>query len=162
MQENVTDIVRNIWQSVLGLDVEANEGATGDPRHPDALMACIQISGAWSGIVAASVSEALSRKLAAAMLAMELNETSPDDARDCLGELVNMIGGNLKAVLPAPCALSLPWVTTGAEYSVSFPHCSLHSQLPFRSEGEPMHITIFKADAAPPAAKDGAGTASAS
>jgi hypothetical protein len=34
--------------------------------------------------------------------------------RDVAGEVANMIGGNLKALLPEPCRLSLPKVTKEA------------------------------------------------
>ena len=34
----------------------------------------------------------------------------PDDVVDAVGELVNMIGGNVKSLMPAPCTLGLPMV----------------------------------------------------
>src|SRR5690349_23131599 len=38
------------------------------------------------------------RRAAAAFLAMEMDEVSTDDVADTLGELVNIVGGNVKAI----------------------------------------------------------------
>jgi CheY-specific phosphatase CheX len=42
-----------------------------------------------------------------------------EDARDGLGELCNVLAGNLKPMLPAGVALSAPSVVAGADYSLS-------------------------------------------
>ncbi|MCU0705946.1 MAG: chemotaxis protein CheX, partial [Fimbriiglobus sp.] len=41
-------------------------------------------------------------------------EVTPAELADALGELANMVGGNLKALLPDGCRLSLPSVEPGA------------------------------------------------
>src|SRR3546814_11558410 len=45
------------------------------------------------------------------MLAM--SEITPEDVTDAIGELVNMIGGNVKSLMPEPSILSLPMVAAG-------------------------------------------------
>ncbi|TIC83622.1 chemotaxis protein CheX [Nocardioides sp. GY 10113] len=48
------------------------------------------------------------------MLAMGDDEPLDDaDLADAVGELVNMVGGSLKSILPGPSALSLPTVAAG-------------------------------------------------
>jgi chemotaxis protein CheX len=111
MNESVTDIVSSVWQALFGLEVTPVVPPPPDPDAKELLSACIRISGAWSGAVVARVSFDLARRTSAIMLAQPLADTTIDDARDCLGELVNMFGGNLKALLPGPSWLSLPTVT---------------------------------------------------
>ena len=41
-----------------------------------------------------------------------------EDVRDSLGELANMVGGNLKSVLPPGVALSMPSVVDGSDYAL--------------------------------------------
>ena len=41
---------------------------------------------------------------------------SKDDVSDTLGEVVNMIAGNLKSVLPAGVVLSIPSVVEGRDF----------------------------------------------
>ncbi len=55
----------------------------------------------------------LARTLAMAMFAIPEREVSADDVRDALGELANIVGGNVKGVLAMSTVLSLPVVTTG-------------------------------------------------
>lgn len=150
MTETVTEIVSSIWQSLLGLDVTPGEVPSREPDGVDELTACIQISGAWSGVVMASFSAALSQKVASVMLDLDEAEATADDARDCLSEIVNMIGGNLKATLPAPCSLSLPWVSAGGKHSVSVPHCSVVNEVQLVSEGSGLVVTILAANPGSP------------
>jgi CheY-specific phosphatase CheX len=44
--------------------------------------------------------------------------TIDDDVRDALGELANMLAGNLKSVLPGGAVLSMPSVIEGSDYSL--------------------------------------------
>ncbi len=146
MSETVTEIVSSIWQSVLGLEVTPGEAPSRELDRADQLTACIQISGAWSGVVMASFPAVLSHKIASVMLDLNEAEATTEDARDCLSEIVNMIGGNLKATLPAPCSLSLPWVSAGGKHSVSVPHCSVVDEVQLVSEGSGLVVTIMAAD----------------
>jgi chemotaxis protein CheX len=56
------------------------------------------------------LSPALARRLAREILQIEAASTDDAGVRDVAGEVANMIGGNLKALLPEPCRLSLPRV----------------------------------------------------
>jgi hypothetical protein len=71
----------------------------------------VDVRGPWNGAVVIttgrSTAEQLSREL--------LKEHAPpvlddEDIEDGLGELANVVGGNVKAVLPGPSALGLPEV----------------------------------------------------
>ena len=41
---------------------------------------------------------------------LDAQEVEPDEVADAAGELVNIIGGNLKTLLPTPSKLGLPEV----------------------------------------------------
>jgi chemotaxis protein CheX len=82
-----------------------------------AVSASIALSGAFCGVLRATFSEPLARALAGTMMAQEPAESTPDDLRDVTGELVNIVAGNLKAVLPSPCQLSLPQVQDALTHS---------------------------------------------
>jgi chemotaxis protein CheX len=41
-----------------------------------------------------------------------------DDVRDVLGELANMIGGNMKSCMPTGVRLSMPTVMEGRDYDL--------------------------------------------
>jgi chemotaxis protein CheX len=50
-------------------------------------------------------------------MGLPLPEEVNDDVRDTMGELANMLGGNLKSLLPRGVVLSMPSVVAG-DYSL--------------------------------------------
>ena len=74
------------------------------------LEAWVKISGAWDGEVVLAVLGASAPEFAAAMLGVPSSEVTTDDTVDALCELVNMIGGQVKATFPPGCRLSLPLI----------------------------------------------------
>lgn len=104
--------IAEIWQLILCQDVEPSAEPLG--VWPESLLGCVQITGAWRGTVSIEMPTSLARRLTATMMALDdPSEATPDLVKDALGELVNMFGGNVKAVLPPPCYLSLPAVGPG-------------------------------------------------
>jgi chemotaxis protein CheX len=107
--EDIQGIVENVWLSTLGLGVEPTPPLVEPPS--DAVMARVDIDGAWDGTVLVRCALPLAREVAAIMFHTEPegeNGATPLQVSDAIAEIVNMIGGNLKALLPQPCALALP------------------------------------------------------
>jgi hypothetical protein len=75
----------------------------------------VRITGAWEGMVQLVCADVLARPAAAVLFGLEVQTATPDLVHDALGELTNITGGNLKALLPEPCYLSLPAVTPASE-----------------------------------------------
>jgi chemotaxis protein CheX len=99
--------VEMITTEVWGSAVAAGSGsvATGArPGRGDALaVGAVRISGAWDGWVTLEVPVATASRVAAAMLGLAGGEPDAADVSDAVGELANIIGGNVKSLLPAPC-----------------------------------------------------------
>lgn len=120
-----------VWETVL----------SGRPEpHPEIpaggnqfVSACVNISGAWNGSVAMRCDAALATKAAAVMFGLGDAEPSAVDVQDALCELTNMVGGNVKALLPEPSHLSLPSPLAEAGDSRENPRSRLISCVPFRS-----------------------------
>jgi chemotaxis protein CheX len=76
------------------------------------------------------------------MLALEESDGAVSDAdvADAVGELVNMIGGNVKSLMPGPSALSLPVVAAGrvARSSDSVEVCRLDASW----AGDPLLVSV--------------------
>jgi chemotaxis protein CheX len=111
-REDLQRIVTDVWQQVLGLEAAEAPPPTGDDAW---LTACIQITGAWRGAVIITAPPAVARAAAVAMFQLAPTAIGDDEARDALGELANMVGGHVKALLPGPSQLALPVVTPGRE-----------------------------------------------
>ncbi len=74
------------------------------------LAASIEIEGAWKGEVMFFCSESLAHRITAHLFEIEPAEVSREDVSETLGEINNIISGNLKRLLPEPCHLSVPSV----------------------------------------------------
>jgi chemotaxis protein CheX len=108
--DDLRAIADQVWSSYLDLDgssplvpVVAAVGASD-------VSAAVSVTGSWQGHVVVSCSTGASRNAAAALLGIELEDVTIEDVSDAIGELANIIGGNVKSLLPQPCALSLPQV----------------------------------------------------
>jgi chemotaxis protein CheX len=66
------------------------------------------------------------------------------DVCDAFGELANMIGGNLKAVLPHPVHLSMPSVVQGADYSMHICRTITVSRQAFLCEMGAFWVTLVE------------------
>jgi hypothetical protein len=62
------------------------------------------------------------------------------------GELTNITGGNLKALLPEPCYLSLPAVADGSDYGLWILDSRLRTQLTFNCHDHPFQVTVLERD----------------
>jgi chemotaxis protein CheX len=114
--ENVFRIAESTWSMILGLELaRGKEPATGGPT----VSATVAISGAWEGRATLTCPLALADRAAARMFGIAPGTAKPDQVSDALGELANIVGGNVKALLPEPCKLSLPRVETGSGYARS-------------------------------------------
>ena len=52
-----------------------------------------------------------------ACVMFQVDEASPEEVRDLLGEMANLVGGNIKGMLPGPSRLSLPVVAPPVDHS---------------------------------------------
>ena len=105
-----------------------------------ALTASVSMTGEWPGHVAVACSEAFASRFASRLF---LTDTvSEADVVDAIGELANVVGGNVKSVVPGPNVLSLPHVVRGTEY---LPSAVETVRLDLCWEGEPLRVTVWAA-----------------
>lgn len=108
-------IVHNVFETMLGLEVEALP--PGPPSH-STLTAAVQFTGDWKGAVLLRCTEAQALAFTASMLQTDAPLAVDDEVMDVLGELANIIGGNLKSLLSPGVGLSMPIVVEGSDYMV--------------------------------------------
>jgi len=117
----LNEIAERVWSMVLGMKLSpvACDPARAEAR--DFVLGKITISGNWSGSVTLGCSPKLARDAAAAMFGKKAAETEPDEIRDALGELTNMVGGNFKTLLKGEHRLSVPDVVGTVPYGEVVP-----------------------------------------
>jgi chemotaxis protein CheX len=140
--EDLFAIAEQIWASYL--DAEGtNPLSPAPPTAPSRdVCASVSVTGAWRGHIVVSCSMPAARNVAGALLGADVDDVTPEDVTDALGELANIIGGNVKSVMPEPSALSLPVVlidgNTGWPSAVEV--CRLNGEW----LGEPIAVQVLE------------------
>jgi chemotaxis protein CheX len=109
-EDDLKVIAEQVWSSYLDLDGSSPLLPIPHDKPASDVTASVSVTGAWRGHVLVSCSEAAAKHVGAALMGIEYDEVVEEDVADALGELANIIGGNIKSLLPEPCALSLPHV----------------------------------------------------
>lgn len=139
---DLQSIMDDCWSTFLG-NIEPL-----DPVAPSDVdlgwTAAITVTGGWQALVLMQFSEVAATEVAQRMLGMGPDETPvQEDLTDSLGELVNVIGGNVKSLMPGPSQLSLPLVAQGT-VSASVPGRELveSTRLDVIWLGQPVRLSI--------------------
>jgi chemotaxis protein CheX len=105
--ETVQSIADEVWPSLVG-DGEAFVPVPVPPPA-DVVSAWVDIIGPWTGSVVVTCAPATAAALTESVLMTRPPEVVDDeDVADALGELANVLGGNIKSVLPGESRLGLP------------------------------------------------------
>ncbi|HVC25808.1 MAG TPA: chemotaxis protein CheX [Acidimicrobiales bacterium] len=137
--ETIAEITQTFWGAYLP-DAGDLIPAVGLPAIED-VRSRVDIDGAWTGCVEVSCSMAVARKIASVMFAAEPSEIAEADVRDAVGELVNVVGGNIKSILPAPTSLSVPILDDGGEWRFA---AELESEVLLAWAGEPIVVRVWR------------------
>jgi chemotaxis protein CheX len=138
---DIEGITRMIWATLFDLPLELGDALEFVPKS--SVTSCVQIDGGWDGALVVKCPLALAQTLTAQMFEVE---STPDlnDVRDALGELANMLGGNVKALLPAPSQISLPAVAVGSDYELSVVGTNEVASVSFNCDGQPLLVTLLQ------------------
>jgi CheY-specific phosphatase CheX len=139
-ETDIENITRTIWDSLFDCPLERTE-----PRHlggDSVVTGCLQINGAWQGAVLLQCPVVLAASLAAMMFRSEERPTT-DHIKDALGELANMIAGNVKALLPETSHLSLPAVALGSDYELNIIGTTVLLMASFRCREQILTVTLL-------------------
>ncbi len=142
LEEEIRQVAETVWESVLGVNLVRQ---TAIPPAPARVVSgCVQFTGAWEGAVTIECSAEFARQAAATMFGVDLSAASVSDTQDAIGELANMTGGNVKALLPEPCRLSLPTVVEGNDVTTRVPGGELITSVAFECQGTPLVVRLLK------------------
>ncbi len=101
------DIMGDLVESLFGAEeLRPFPVLVGEPEAP--VGASISIAGGWNGSLVLRISRRLAEHVAARLFLLPDGSATDADVLDVLGEIVNVVGGNVKALLPGPNRLSLP------------------------------------------------------
>lgn len=113
------------------------------PDGFEGVTAIISLDGEFQGAVVVHCATTLAVRLTA-----DLFDTgsAPEvaDVQDAIGELANMIAGNIKSILPHPCSLGLPVVAFGRDYQLQVMGTETAGEVQYESEGDRLRVLLVR------------------
>jgi len=112
-RDDLAQIVQSVFRTMMDMEVEP----VHTPWEPsqDRITAEVQFMGGWHGATLVECCGQPARRFAQHFMGIPLPESIDDDVRDVMGELANMVAGNLKSLLPRDVDLSIPLVVEGSD-----------------------------------------------
>ena len=144
LEKEISQLMQAIWEDFLKLGITVNPAGPPPGGEGLNLTSCLHITGAWEGVVALRCSQALSEKIAGTMFGVEPREATEEQIVDAVGELTNITGGNLKALMTPPCRISLPIITKHSGSPIHVPGGKLVSEIAFKAEGEDFVVSVLE------------------
>jgi len=144
LEEEILEITETTWQAMLGLDIYLRALPASMGQVDGYFTGKVEISGAWAGAVLLHGSRQLAAAAAAVIFSHEPGGGPEQDSMDAMYELTNIIGGNIKSLLPEPCVLSLPSVEATTEEHLEILGMERMSELLFDCQDQPLFVSVWQ------------------
>jgi flagellar motor switch protein FliN len=130
------DSVIELFDVMLSMAVEISDTETLSGSDITRYMGSLTFAGEVLGNLSLQVSESFSGEMAGAMLGLEPGETqTPEEIKDVIGEVTNIIGGNLKAAFEdsgLKCRISPPNITSGTDFKFQTANMDRYERFSFQ------------------------------
>lgn len=140
-RQGIRDVTTSVYETML--DLPLRSAAASTTPGSGSFTAAVYYAGAWKGALLLECSPQQVMDWGARLMSLA-PPVSLEDARDGLGELTNVIAGNLKALLPPGVGISLPSVVQGSDYSLRICGGNLTESLCFEDPTGPFRITLVE------------------
>lgn len=141
-EQMTVQIVRDVFETMLRYNI--HESSDAYCTRPNQVTASVFFAGEWKGAVLLECSQCQARLFGSRLMSIPEPAEMDGDVRDGMGELVNMIGGNLKSVLPPGVSLSMPAVLEGPEYAYKICGSNQTARFSFRGAAGTFWVTLVQ------------------
>ena len=107
LEEGLAEIVGVVWERMLGLHSERSTQPV-EASSAECYMARVEWQSDTAGTLVIECPDALLREAAAVLFSLDSEDATEADLFDTLGELINVIAGNARALFEGDPAFSLP------------------------------------------------------
>ncbi|BDC51781.1 hypothetical protein F183_A40960 [Bryobacterales bacterium F-183] len=141
-RDQAAQMFEDVFRLMLKLEVNTLPDST--ELIPSQVTSAVYFAGAWNGATLLECSMPLALEFTRRLMPDCNPQGFDDDVQDAMGELANIVGGNLKPLLPDGVALSMPSVVQGTNYSMRLCGNHSHIRLPFVCDEGRFTITIIE------------------
>jgi chemotaxis protein CheX len=139
--EELSQVVESVFQTMLQLPVE--QSFEVPPPQGEMVTAAVYLTGGFQGAVLLHCPPWQACGLAAQFLGKTPPSAVDDDVLDVMGELANMVAGNLKCTLLPGTHLSIPSVSQGRDSTLRLCGSRPVQRMGFRTPLGPVWVTMF-------------------
>lgn len=145
LNEKIIESTKEIFTSMIMMDIEVAGDINADsPTLEDSISGVIGLAGRHKGVLAVHLPFAVARAITGSFLGMDVEEIN-EDVEDAIGEVANMLGGSVKAILTEKgrdIELSLPSTIIGRNYDFQSSKDAQISVIPFQCESGMFYVEV--------------------
>lgn len=141
----ITNSVNKVFDTMLSMSVEFSDADF--VMDGERIVGSVSFAGKVMGVISINVGNTFAREMTAAMLGMETDEIESDEeVFDVIGEVSNMIGGDLKSRFcdaGLDCQLSIPTTTSGSNFKIDLQGWIKHESLIFYNGTNSASVEVY-------------------
>lgn len=145
LNEKIIESAKEIFSSMMMMEIAVHgEQTTKSMALKESISGVIGLAGTHKGVLAIHIPNKVAMAITSAFLGMDVDEMS-EDVEDAVGELANMLGGNVKSILSEngrDISLSLPSTITGQHYDFQPTKEAERIIIPFRCDAGEFAIDL--------------------
>lgn len=143
LRGDLVSIVQDVFQTMLAMEATPDDQPIGESGTP-VVTACMHMSGPWKGAVLLQCHLPAACEFTATLQGIGKPSGADDDVKDAMGELINMVAGNFKAVLGGGIHLSLPVVVEGSDYRFRILGGEETTRVGFQTDAGPVYVSLIE------------------
>lgn len=143
--DEILTVTENVFTTMIGSPVELDTETSNLAEHSP-ITGLVHIAGKWSGAVMVQTTGQFATIAASRMLAIDEADVQKADHQDTMAEIANMIGGNIKSLVPGPSVLSLPTVTTGDDFDIRIFGTHVVNTVAMIADGQQLRVVVSQGD----------------
>jgi chemotaxis protein CheX len=140
----LANATNDIFDTMLSMKIEVFDVSSNAISEKDRIVGSVGFAGEVIGCMNIHVGYTFAKTIAGAMLGEEPTNIEEEGVLDVVGELSNMIGGDVKSRLcdaGLMCSLSIPTTTSGSDFTIETQGWFRHERLAIRSD---QHVAIIE------------------
>lgn len=146
LQGFVSTAVKEVFDTMLSMEaadfVTDAEAVVSGNR----IVGSVGFAGRATGCINLHFTDPFATEITAAMLGSEPDEIDGEEVHDVIGEVSNMVGGDLKSRLcdaGFPCELSIPSTTRGSDFRIESKGWMRCERFSFKSQKHTAIVEVF-------------------
>lgn len=142
----LSNSTNEIFDTMLSMEVEAVEAKQGPIKDVKKIVGSVCFAGEVSGCMNIHVDNDLAKIITGNMLGEDPEDVGEEEIIDVVGELSNMIGGDVKSRLcdaDLLCSLSIPTTTSGKNFIIDSQGWDRYESFSFRSDEHVALVEVY-------------------